>query len=35
MIWSLLCLEWWQRLFVDNDGAGIRGTAVATGEAPV
>ena len=35
MIWSLLCLEWWQRLFVDNDGTGIRGGTVAAGEAPV
>ena len=34
MIWSLLCLEWWQRLFVDNGGAPIYGGAVATGEAP-
>jgi asparagine synthase (glutamine-hydrolysing) len=36
MIWSLLCLEWWQRLFVDNDGAGIPGHGFAAGEeAPV
>jgi asparagine synthase (glutamine-hydrolysing) len=36
MIWSLLCLEWWQRLFIDNDGAGIPGHGFAAGEeAPV
>jgi asparagine synthase (glutamine-hydrolysing) len=33
MIWSLLCLEWWQRLFVDDAGAGIRG-GVTAGRAP-
>jgi asparagine synthase (glutamine-hydrolysing) len=31
MIWSLLCLEWWQRLFIDGDGAAMRGTATAEG----
>jgi asparagine synthase (glutamine-hydrolysing) len=34
MIWSLLSLEWWQRLFVDEAGAGIRAN-VAAGSAPV
>jgi asparagine synthase (glutamine-hydrolysing) len=24
MIWSLLCLEWWQRLFIDGEHAGQR-----------
>ena len=31
MIWSLLCLEWWQRLFIDDAGAAIRGAAAPTG----
>ena len=27
MIWSLLCLEWWQRLFVDPQPKGASATA--------
>jgi asparagine synthase (glutamine-hydrolysing) len=26
LIWSLLCFEWWNRLFMDGDGAAIRRT---------
>jgi asparagine synthase (glutamine-hydrolysing) len=32
MIWSLLCLEWWQRLFIDDGNAAIHGTVAAVGE---
>jgi asparagine synthase (glutamine-hydrolysing) len=27
LIWSLLCFEWWNRLFMDGDGAAIRRTS--------
>ena len=27
MIWSLLSLEWWQRLFVDGEGITVRGAS--------
>jgi asparagine synthase (glutamine-hydrolysing) len=32
MIWSLLCLEWWQRLFIDDGNAAVRGRVAAVGE---
>ena len=26
LIWSLLCFEWWNRLFMDDDAAALAGT---------
>src|SRR6185437_14422405 len=30
LIWSLLCFEWWNRLFMDDDAAALSGTRSST-----
>jgi asparagine synthase (glutamine-hydrolysing) len=33
LIWSLLCFEWWNRLFMDDDAAALSGTRSSTARA--
>jgi asparagine synthase (glutamine-hydrolysing) len=33
LIWSLLCFEWWNRLFMDDDAAAVLGTRAAAARA--